>query len=228
MINTNKRSEGFSLIELSIVLIIIGLLVAGVTGGAKLIKTAQLRNVISESRNYKMAVNAYYALKDTIPGDDDNNGKIQDSNDAWGDLYTEKIISATPGSNKYMASKIKNAKWYIGYIDTLVDNSTESDIVINANVATIAKSITTPDTVVGLRAATVYFSGPDSLSLDTKLDDAKPYSGSVMAIGTTMANGATTTTTCTEREASKSEPTVAATYSTNTGEVCALTIKVDL
>ena len=45
--------SAFSLIELSIVLIIIGLLVAGVTGGASLIQSAKTRALINEINNYK-------------------------------------------------------------------------------------------------------------------------------------------------------------------------------
>jgi prepilin-type N-terminal cleavage/methylation domain-containing protein len=62
--------KGFSLIELSMVLIIIGLLVAGITGGANLIKSAELRSIITEARSYRTAVNAYYTSQDTLPGDD--------------------------------------------------------------------------------------------------------------------------------------------------------------
>lgn len=69
---TNNNNKGFSLIELSIVLIIIGLLVAGITGGASLIKNAELRSIMTEARGYKMAVNAYYASEDYLPGDDPN------------------------------------------------------------------------------------------------------------------------------------------------------------
>ncbi len=53
---TYSKKSAFSLIELSIVLIIIGLLVAGITGGASLIKSATLRAVMTEARNYNTAV----------------------------------------------------------------------------------------------------------------------------------------------------------------------------
>jgi len=65
---TNKK-KAFSLIELSIVLIIIGLLVAGVTGGASLIKNAELRSLMTEARGYQTAVNAFYERFQDLPGD---------------------------------------------------------------------------------------------------------------------------------------------------------------
>ena len=57
----DKRLSAFFLIELSIVLIIMGLLVAGVTGGQSLIEAAKVRGVIDEATNYKRAVNIFYA-----------------------------------------------------------------------------------------------------------------------------------------------------------------------
>ncbi|MFT6331912.1 MAG: prepilin-type N-terminal cleavage/methylation domain-containing protein [Lentimonas sp.] len=63
------KRKAFSLIELSIVLIIIGLLVAGVTGGASLIKNAELRKVVEEARGYQTAVNSFFAKYNALPGD---------------------------------------------------------------------------------------------------------------------------------------------------------------
>ncbi len=65
----SSKKSAFSLIELSIVLIIIGLLIAGVTGGASLIKSSQLRSVMGEARGYSVAVNAFYSQFNGLPGD---------------------------------------------------------------------------------------------------------------------------------------------------------------
>ncbi len=67
-IRKNKKSA-FSLIELSIVLIIIGLLVAGITGGSSLIRSATLRSVMSEARNYSIVVNSFFVQYNALPGD---------------------------------------------------------------------------------------------------------------------------------------------------------------
>jgi prepilin-type N-terminal cleavage/methylation domain-containing protein len=65
----SKKRSAFSLIELSIVLIIIGLLIAGITGGASLIKSSELRAVMGEARGYAVAVNAFYTQFNALPGD---------------------------------------------------------------------------------------------------------------------------------------------------------------
>jgi prepilin-type N-terminal cleavage/methylation domain-containing protein len=65
----SSRKSAFSLIELAIVLIIIGLLIAGITGGAALIKSAELRAVVTEARANSVSVSAFYSLYDSLPGD---------------------------------------------------------------------------------------------------------------------------------------------------------------
>lgn len=67
--NFSKKKSAFSLVELSIVLIIIGLLIAGITGGASLIKSSELRAAMSEARGYSVAVNAFFTQFNSLPGD---------------------------------------------------------------------------------------------------------------------------------------------------------------
>src|SRR5665213_2905942 len=60
---------GFTLIELSIVLVIIGLIVGGILVGQDLIKVAEVRAQISQIEKYNQAVNTFRAKFNAIPGD---------------------------------------------------------------------------------------------------------------------------------------------------------------
>ena len=64
--------RGFSLVELSIVLVILGLLVGGVLGGQALIRAAEIRGVLADKDKYLAAVytfkNKYQALTNSFRG----------------------------------------------------------------------------------------------------------------------------------------------------------------
>lgn len=74
MLQYNKLKEqpshsAFSLIELSIVLVILGLLVGGVLSGQALIRAAQLRKVATTLTSYQAAMNAFRDRYFALPGD---------------------------------------------------------------------------------------------------------------------------------------------------------------
>jgi prepilin-type N-terminal cleavage/methylation domain-containing protein len=67
---THKQGiQGFSLVELSIVLIILGLLTGGILGGQSLIAAAQLRSIGKEYEQWLMAVNSFKEKYNSLPGD---------------------------------------------------------------------------------------------------------------------------------------------------------------
>src|ERR1017187_10157050 len=63
------RNRGFTLIELSIVLVIIGLIVGGVLVGQDLIRAAEVRATISQIEKYQTAVNTFRDKYTALPGD---------------------------------------------------------------------------------------------------------------------------------------------------------------
>ncbi len=62
-------NKGFSLVELSIVLVILGLLTGGVLTGKQLIEAAELRAASAEIDEYRSAVMAFRSKYFAIPGD---------------------------------------------------------------------------------------------------------------------------------------------------------------
>ena len=69
MNNKTCNQKGFSLTELSVVIIIMALIIASVMTGSSLMERAKIRGVIAEVTNHKLAVNSFNAKFDYYPGD---------------------------------------------------------------------------------------------------------------------------------------------------------------
>ncbi len=63
------QKSGFSLVELSIVLVILGLLTGGVLTGRDLIRAAELRSISTTVAEYNTAINAFKLKFLALPGD---------------------------------------------------------------------------------------------------------------------------------------------------------------
>lgn len=88
--------QGFTLVELSIVLVILGLLVGGILAGQSLIRASELRAVSSEYQRYITATMAFRDKYFVIPGD------MANATAFWGKDNTNcpshSGTSATPGT----------------------------------------------------------------------------------------------------------------------------------
>ena len=67
-----KKQVGFTLIELAIVLVIIGLLLGGVLKGQELINSAKVKNMASDFKNTQVYIYGYQDKYKALPGDDAN------------------------------------------------------------------------------------------------------------------------------------------------------------
>lgn len=92
----NMRTRGFSLVELSIVLVIVGLLVGGILAGQSLIRASELRSVNADFTRYLTAVSAFRDKYFGLPGD------ISNATAFWGKDNTnctaDTGTTTTPGT----------------------------------------------------------------------------------------------------------------------------------
>ncbi len=84
----NGKKSGFTLIELSITLVIIGLIVGGVLVGKDLIKAAEARSITKQIEQYRAAINAFKLKYNAIPGDMNNAESI------WGTASSATGVEA--------------------------------------------------------------------------------------------------------------------------------------
>jgi prepilin-type N-terminal cleavage/methylation domain-containing protein len=217
--NYSSKKSAFSLIELSIVLIIIGLLIAGITGGASLIKSSELRSVIGEARGYAVAVNAFFTQYDALPGDfstsisagdvvGNQNARIEyatnsEGTEAWRDLKTAGAIdsiltitnanTAQAPSVNIPASKTKSNGWAFDSNNTDFKNY----VIITGAIAASADA--NNSLINGAFKSTGALLPTDALSIDAKTDDGKPNTGKVLGVLSTCFTGATYTVATTTK-----------------------------
>lgn len=70
MIRRTKQTQGFTLVELSIVLVIIGLIIGGVLTGQQIIENAKITNAVNGLQAYQAQFQTYAQNYGALPGDD--------------------------------------------------------------------------------------------------------------------------------------------------------------
>ncbi len=101
MSKLKKETQGFTLVELSIVIIIIGFLIAGVSAGQSLIKQAKLNSVVTELTGFDNALNTFKIKYSGLPGD------LTNASAYWPDC------DPTPGNCNGDGNGIIDWMWWI-------------------------------------------------------------------------------------------------------------------
>jgi len=200
-----RNQSGFTLIEIAIVLVIIGLLLGGVLKGQELINSARVKNLANDFKNVPVFIYGYQDKYKALPGDDINTtthlpapaancapvataGKcvlgngIIDGN--WNDQTT--------ASESYMFwQHVRLAGFSPGSTDPAVPADYLPKNAVGGNLGITNAVGNIP--ITGIRGTYIVCSdaipGKFAKQLDTTLDDGLPNSGSVMIGAAGLATG---------------------------------------
>lgn len=215
-----QKQMGFTLVEIAIVLVIIGLLLGGVLKGQELINSAKVKNFANDFRNIPLFIYGYQDKYKSLPGDDaaaathvtgattattpatsQGNGVI---NGAWDSttqtdesyLFWQHVrlagLAAGPTTPTDPDYIPRNAEGGIIGI--------ESGSGVGATPTPFIGNIAGPPAIQGLTSTYVICSqgilGKFAKQLDITMDDGNTQTGSmrVVAIGHTRGGGALATT----------------------------------
>ncbi len=92
------RTQGFSLVELSIVLVILGLLTGGILAGQSLIRAAELRSVSADANRYQAALYTFRDKYFALPGDMTNAKSFWLQRAAGTNLACQQTVGVTTGT----------------------------------------------------------------------------------------------------------------------------------
>lgn len=216
-----RNQSGFTLIEIAIVLVIIGLLLGGVLKGQELINSSKVKNIATDFKNIPVFIYGYQDKYKALPGDQTQailDAQFPPANTATAATTVATLANGvingnwnatTAASESYVFwQHVRLAGLAPGSTDTttpatyLPTNAVGGTIGIQSgtNVAANAPVKDLSATPVAIRGSYIICSnsilGKFVKQLDTTLDDGNTASGSMMATPTTAyAPGASATAT---------------------------------
>lgn len=202
-INLSRKHKGFTLIEIAIVLVIIGLLLGGVLQGQQLIENSRVKQAVNSFNGLAAATFSYQDRYGRLPGDDPG---AKTRGDAWpataGPTASNGAIDAAlantfagGGETTYFFQNLRSAGFIAGD-----PNATDSEALPQNPFGGLI-GITTDavnGTLNGIKVCMSNVSGTAAIALDTELDDALIESGRLRgttspSLNTVPATAAATT-----------------------------------
>ena len=244
-ITADKKQAGFTLVELAVVMIIIGLLIGGVLKGQELIANAQIASTVTQAKGIDAAVSTFRDTYNAFPGDMGNattriagcagncansattnsvlnvapNAAAANAGEGlqfWLHLSAADLISGvTLTGNAVFGEELPTAPIGGGFVAGYTQTGAIGGQTATANPRSGHYIVLRADAATAASNASAILTPLQAARVDRKMDDGQPNVGTVVAIGTTGA------TNCASAGAA------AGTYSeTNAADSCSLAIRI--
>lgn len=196
--SSSVKMRGFTLVEMSIVLVIIGLIVGGVLAGKSLVHSAEIRSVTTEYNRYKTAMDSFRDKYLALPGDMPNAVQFWGAAAGVSDNGIDATCAALAAPSTTMATCNGDGNRRVGYSGASFEMFRAWQHLVNAgliegNYTGIAGSGSATDTEIGSNApvSKVANAGWSFIYIDPADGSGSLYAGSygnVLYFGTVAAN----------------------------------------
>jgi prepilin-type N-terminal cleavage/methylation domain-containing protein len=191
------KQKGFTLVEIAIVLVIIGLLLGGILKGQEMITQAKIKNVVADFSGVSAAYYGYQDRYRAIPGDD--NGALA----RWATAAPAPVSGNGNGvvagtwnnANAVCTTAVESCSWWhhlrlAGFVSgsgTLQPfNAVTGQLGVQTGNAAGGATLGTDGAGAGGFSGLIICSGnlPDKIAIatDTQMDDGIPISGTVRGL----------------------------------------------
>ena len=191
--------KGFTLVEIAIVLVIIGLLLGGILKGQEMITQAKIKNIVADFSGVSAAYHGYQDRYRALPGDDKGATRWTGATAGNGDgIIVGTYAPAAAAESTHFWDHLRRA----GFVSGSGTDNPFNAVSGKMGVQTGDGSDTTPAGVLGTAASTNLIAGlimcsanlPDKIavSVDSQMDDGDGNAGSVRGKKQTTPNMALT------------------------------------
>jgi prepilin-type N-terminal cleavage/methylation domain-containing protein len=183
-----NNEKGFTLVEIAIVLVIIGLLLGGVLKGQELIENGKVKRAASDLNGVVAAYNSYIDRYNRLPGDDGPTATLTARGGSWTSLAggnNNGVIASTAGQtftgageNAFFWQHLKAS----GFINGNPTDGGVAALPRNAFGGLIGfTNANTMSAMLGNKICMSQVPGKIAINLDNQLDDGVPNTGSFRA-----------------------------------------------
>jgi len=183
----NKQQSGFTLVEIAIVLVIIGLLLGGVLKGQELITQAKIKNITNDFNGMSAAIYAYQDRYKSYPGDDVGaTGRWPASTS--GDGNARVGAAANAGVLDCSTSTAENCQfWQHLRFSGFIAGDTASRLAPQNAVGGVLQVQDGALGLSGLVVCSTNLPGKVANAIDAQFDDGRPETGQVRGTNNSAA-----------------------------------------
>ena len=194
-----QQQSGFTLVEIAIVLVIIGLLLGGVLKGTELIENSKVKKAASDINSVAAAYNGYIDRYRATPGDDGNLAALQARGGNWANVTQNGnrngVLTAVAAQTFNGGGEHDNFWQHLraaGFLTGSVSDTGRDSLPRNAFGGLIGvTSEAVQGNLTGLKVCMNSVTGKAAAALDNQIDDGDGATGSMRATDDAGGNNPT-------------------------------------